>query len=261
MRRTALVLALALACALAPVAAGAAGAADLPHTRAEAELVFRDANEAFLAKDYEKALEGYRRVVEAGYGTAEVQYNLGNAALEGGHLGEAVLAYQRALRLDPLFEDAKANLAVARARNVDKLVGASDGPPFLERVARALPPAPVTWAFLGAWLLLFGALLLRRFAPRARLALTLAAAVGLLGSVGLGSLLGVTAWYRERMPEGVVLEKVVEVRKGPAPRFESGFEVHEGLTVRLLDTDGPYVRVRLANGLEGWVLRTAVRRI
>lgn len=250
-------LALALVLALVPAAA----LADPPANATEAELLFRRANDAYLAGHYDDARNDYWQVVEGGFGTADVYFNLGDAAYESGHLGEAVLAYERALRADPGYDDARANLVIAKKHNVDKLVGGGAGPSFFERVARAVDPGWVSLAFLGAWVLLFAALFLGRLLGRARVILAVLAALGVAGSVAFGGLLGTVAWYRDHVDRGVVMSKVAEVRKGPAPRFQTAFEVHEGLTLRMLDTDGPYVRIRLANGLEGWLLRRKVQKI
>ena len=250
-------LALALVLALAPAVA----LADPPSNASEAELLFRRANDAYLAGHYDDARSDYWQVVEGGFGTADVYFNLGNAALKAGKLGEAVLAYERALRRDPGDDDARANLALARKRNVDKVVGGGSGPPFFARLARVLAPGPVTVAFLVAWGLLFLGLLGLRLFRRRRLVLSLVAALGLLGSVAAGALLADVAWYREHVVEAVVMDPVIPVRKGPAPRFDTAFELHEGFEVRLLGHDGPYVQIRLANGLEGWVLRRSLKTI
>jgi hypothetical protein len=238
----------------------ATGSLTTPGNSDEAELLFRQANDAFLAGHYDEAQALYHRLIDAGFGTADVHYNLGCAALKAGRIGEAVLAFERALRLDPGHEDARANLEAALSRNVDELVGADAGRPFFERLARRLPYRFVAWGFVATWALFFLSLLLRRLAP-IRWAATLAASLGGLGVVVLGLLLADLTWYRDLVHRAVVVAEAASVRKGPSPRFETAFEVHQGLVVRHLETDGPYVRVRLANGLEGWIRRTDVEAV
>ena len=234
-------------------------AASIPTNRAEAELLVRQAAEAVERGDFELARENYRAVAEGGFGTADVLFNLGTAALQGGHLGEAVLAFERALRVDPGHEDARANLEAARARIVDELGGAAEGPPFLERLARALPPAPVTWGLAVFWLVFFAGLLIRRWRPSRWV--TAVTALSLLGVLVFGAAFGLVVWYREAVDEAVVMQDALSVKKGPGPKFDTAFEIHEGLTVRVLEQEGPYVRIRLSNGLEGWVERKGLARI
>ena len=240
--------------------AEAEGPVVAPRSEAEAELLFRRANDTFLEGKQSEAARHYQLLVQAGFGTADVQYNLGTAALKAGDLGIAVLAFERALRADPGHEDARANLEAAVARNVDEVVGADEGPPFFERVARRVPVVPVAWGFVVAWVLLFAGLFLRRIG-RLRGVATLVATLGLVGSLTLGAGLADLFWYREYVHRAVVTAHTVSVRTGPSPRFETAFEIHPGLVVRTLEADGPYLRVQLANGLEGWVRRTDVEPI
>jgi SH3-like domain-containing protein len=51
----------------------------------------------------------------------------------------------------------------------------------------------------------------------------------------------------------VVLPDNVSVKEGADPNYRTTFAVHSGLRVRLLEREQDWVRIRLANGLEGWV--------
>ena len=42
------------------------------------------------------------------------------------------------------------------------------------------------------------------------------------------------------------------VREYPGDAARVSFEVHAGLKVRIMETSGRFVRVRLPNALEGW---------
>ena len=63
------------------------------------------------------------------------------------------------------------------------------------------------------------------------------------------------------MQRAVVVAQSVPSREGPAEKSVSHFEVHEGTTVRVEDEDGQYRRVKLANGLTGWVPSSAVELV
>ncbi len=56
----------------------------------------------------------FEQLVADGARNADLYTNLGNAALQGEHLGRAILAYRRALRLDPDHSRALQNLEHAR---------------------------------------------------------------------------------------------------------------------------------------------------
>jgi SH3-like domain-containing protein len=89
-------------------------------------------------------------------------------------------------------------------------------------------------------------------AEDSRLAVTTAAAV--LGSAALlAGLLLLGRMNLDRIPYAIVLPDTVAVKEGADTNFRTSFEVHGGLRVRVLDRDQDWVRVRLANGLEGFV--------
>lgn len=63
---------------------------------------------------FARAEYGFAAVIESGVENSALYTNLGNAALQAEHIGQAVLAYQRALRLNPDTRAASQNLAHVR---------------------------------------------------------------------------------------------------------------------------------------------------
>jgi SH3-like domain-containing protein len=61
--------------------------------------------------------------------------------------------------------------------------------------------------------------------------------------------------------EGVILPDEVTVKDGPSPGASTAFQLHAGLKVRLVEHDQEWVRVRLPNGLEGWMRDAELGRL
>jgi len=217
-------------------------------------------NDAYLGGDIAAAVTAYEQLDRSGIASPELMYNLGNAYYRQGQLGRAIWAWEKALDLDPGAEDARYNLGQARkvvARRVqDKLEGAEREPLWV-RVVTQLTLATETWLFLGLWVSFFLAMGLRLRARRLEGSDSTAAwglTAGILGVIaGLAGALLVGRVVLERMPFAVVLGDEVAVKEGADPNYRTTFDVHAGLRVRLLDRDQDWVRIRLANGLEGWV--------
>jgi SH3-like domain-containing protein len=90
--------------------------------------------------------------------------------------------------------------------------------------------------------------------PRDDLRPALGAGAAVLGAAALltGALLFGRAQL-DKLPFGVVLPDAVAVKDGADDGTRTSFEVHAGLRVRLVERDQDWLRVRLGNGLEGWV--------
>ncbi|HYX92430.1 MAG TPA: tetratricopeptide repeat protein, partial [Myxococcaceae bacterium] len=201
------------------------------YTPQEARQLFAEGAEAYEREQYERAIEAWARLVDRGPDGPDVLYNLGTAYLRKGDLGHAVLYLERARRAMPGSEDVRANLEVARARQLDRVVG-GDGEPFVQRLAAAFPADAESWIFLGAWGGTFAALIALRVARRRRTALALAAGALLLVAVPSGLLVGLQAYVARTVREAVVMTPALQARELPAANARVAFEVHAGLKVR-----------------------------
>jgi tetratricopeptide (TPR) repeat protein len=245
----------ALACATAGLLAAAGARAD---RRDEA---WHRGNEAYLRGDYAGAVAAYEELERQGAISSDLFFNLGDAYFRKGTLGPAIWAFERAALLDPSDEDARYNLDQARklaAHQAHDRIEGEDRDPLWIRAVTSLGPTTETWAFVAVYMAFFLLLVIRRRARAdARPALSAGAAV--LGGAAL--LFGALLFGRlrlDRLPFGVVLPDAVAVKEGADANYRTGFEVHAGLRVRLVERDRDWLRVRLGNGLEGWVHADAI---
>lgn len=232
-----------------------------------ANEAFKEANDLYLEGNYGRAVEIYERLVNRDHISHEdLYYNLGNAYFKLGKLGYAIYNYERTLKVEPDHERAAHNLDVARGvakkRAGDKVVGAA-GKPFWMRTVKLITPGALSIWFLVLWYLCFGLLISLFFLRRGVFRVLAISGSSLFGVAALvfGLLLAGRAHVERSWPQGIVLQKVVEVREGPRSNATSAFQIHYGLKVRLLESDMEWYRIRLANGLEGWVRRRTVGRL
>lgn len=221
-------------------------------------------NDAYFRGDYAAAVAAYSEIDRQGIVSSDLFVNLGLAHHRQGHLGRAIWAFERAVALEPDADDARFNLTQIRRqserRAVDKIEGAQADPLWIALVT-ALPTSIETWLFLALYLGFFALLFARRRADEdMRAPLWAAAALVGLGAALSGTLLFGRAML-DRIPFAIVLPDEVAVKEGADPNYRTSFQIHAGLKVRLLDRDHEWVRIRLPNGLEGWVRDTAVGRI
>jgi tetratricopeptide (TPR) repeat protein len=230
------------------------------------EELFSEANAAFLSGDPAKAIALYEALLAEGVASPELETNLGAALQRQGKHGPAALHFERALFLMPGDDDARADLLEVRKGNVDRLEGeAEDG--GVETLIRALSPVPGPWASLALlifWSLAWAALAVKLLLPSlARRAPFGAIAAALFGGSCLAAFLcaGAAAASRLALSRAVVVSLSAPVREGPDAKSASPFEVHEGTPVRLEDLENGFARIKLANGLTGWVPQAAVELV
>ncbi len=228
------------------------------YSPAEARGIFAEGVEAYGRDDPAGAEAAFRKLLEHGLGGPDVEYNLGTAELAQGKLGEAVLFLERARRQGG-GADVEANLTLARGRVVDQVVGASGQEGVVARLVAATSPTAAALAFVVPWALGFLSLLLRRRRPSHVLSVA-AVLLLLLALPGAGLLLAHVV-AGETVHEAVVLAKTLPVRETPEGASKVAFELHAGTGVRLLASVGPFVRLRLPNGLEGWAEQKDLARI
>jgi len=227
---------------------------------------YQSGNQAYLDGDYPRAVEAYRKVLEGGVQHPDLYFNLANAYYRSGQRGLAVLFYEKALVMNPSDDAAASNLEIVRKELIDRVVmpeGGAVGEPLWHGFIRSLKLGWLTWTFLAFYLLAFAILIGRRLARADSLRrllfwvnvplITLALVFGLL--------LASRIYIQEKVHHGVVVSSSASLREGPERTAKELMQVHEGLKARLLNEVGNFLRVRLANGVEGFVKTSQVGRI
>lgn len=218
---------------------------------------FKAANQAYASKNYEAAIRSYRAIIEGGLQSAELYLNLGNSYYQQGDFGQAILAYEKGLLLEPRHAALTKNLGLVRDEIPDQF---GELPPFFLSVwwnTLRGSRSSNAWAILGLAFLWFGlagwAVWIwsseRRWRKRGF-------SVGLVLLV-LSLLPFSLAWSHKRWHQAnkaaVVIQEVLSLRAAPDAKAEEVLELHSGTKVKVLDELGDWHKVRLSNGEEGWL--------
>lgn len=222
--------------------------------------------EALDTPDHDRRVQGFRRaellfaraVDEAG-GTPALYTNLGNAALLAERLGPAVLAYRRALALDPDARRALQNLEHVRTLLPEwvprpESVGVFDTFFSWHRtLARGDRRLAAALGFALAACLLAGSIHWRQATLRGVALLPALVWLALLASLWLDP-------ASELREEAVVVAPEAVARAADSPLAPSALPapLPGGVELRILERRPPWVRVRLANGRDAWVAESAI---
>ena len=217
----------------------------------------------YYAGHYGDAIKRFERLVALPPHNEELFYNLGCAYYRHGKIGPAIFNFERALAFDPGFEDARYNLktarAVAKTKVKDVLKGVASEAWWVSW-SRLLSQRGWWILFLVLWWSALGLFFGLRYVKPGPARAALIATNSLLALLTLiaATLLAAHLYARRGLHEGIILPDRVAIREGPDASARSTFKVHAGLKVRLKTESAGWVRIRLVNGLEGWIPRTDV---
>lgn len=214
--------------------------------------------QAYTDGKFADASTAWTSIEESGQKSAKLYYNLGNAWFKQGNYPKAILNYERALRLDPSYSDARYNLEFTSNFVQDKI---EPVPEFiLKSVARKVcyVMGSNAWAViflvLLAAALVMGLLFLLGSSVGKRRAGFYCGIVLLLLSAGA---LSFSIWQKSdsvKTDTAIVMSPVSSVKSSPSSGSSKDlFVIHEGTKVTILDEVGSWKNIALADGRQGWI--------
>lgn len=225
-------------------------------SQAQALPIWEAAHEAYEAQDYAQAIVLYDSLSGQGWHDARLYYNLANAHFQLGHIGLAILNYDRAHRLSPQLPNLAHNLSLAENACTDNIVLSPRSPIVLrwQDLYLALPLRAWTLLLLASWLVLgalgVGVVLRRLSATR----LLWSAMAALLVIVTLTGALAYSRYqYTWHSGAGVIVSPVVALRMGASAESAVRYDLHEGTRIQRIGRIGDWYKVRLENGEVGWL--------
>ena len=230
-----------------------------------ADSLVSRANAHYIDNNFDKAAELYQTLVDSGYQSADIYFNLGNAYFKLNRVPYAILNYERAYRLKPTDEDIEFNLEYARTFTVDRI---EPLPVFFMlkwyRSIRQILPSN-GWAWISIfWIAVMLSLslvfwfALRPFTKRLTFSLGIVALVFAIVSIVFSSQEKANETIRDK---AIIFQPVVTVKSSPGETGKEIFILHSGTKVQITKALGKWVEVRIADGNKGWILSESIELI
>lgn len=219
-------------------------------------------NAAYRNAHYQAAVKAYTEVLDDGFVSADLYYNLGNAYYRLDELGQAILYYERALRLRPNFRDARENLELAQSKTEDRISPLPEL--FIVQWARAVVNLFSTtgWRIvLLLFLLITGAAVVCFFVGN-NYRLRKASLIG--GSITLVlTLLCIVCCissirYANAHDSAIVTQPLAVIKSSPEQEGMDKYVLHEGTRLKLNEEVGDWYKVTLPDGNSGWAEATDI---
>ncbi len=223
---------------------------------------FQQGNKLYTDGDFAGAVAEYEKIVSAGYESAPLYYNLGNAYFREGQLGHAIMNYIRASRLNPGDDDIRANLEFARQFAIDK-IEVTEGTIVLDYINRFFDSFTlhwITWIAFILYLLTMAIIMIGFIYRWYRIPIPVFATVLTLFLVA-GIFTAVKVDRDVLTREGVVIAQQADVKNGPGEDFNTKFTAHAGLVFKIEREESGYYWVNFENRLKGWIPKSVAEEI
>jgi len=224
-----------------------------------------EAENAYNQGNYQEAIDIYQGILDSGYFSPELYYNMGNASFKAGNIPNAILYFEKALKLDPGNKDIQFNLNIANSRIVDKIENVPElfYVEWWKAARNLLTPNAWAWLTVVLFTLIFvmaisfmisRSVSVRRTSFWAGIIFIILFLFGMLFS-----------WqeYKEfhNREHAIIFTPTVTVKSSPSGNSVDLFVIHEGTKVRIIDQVEGWYEIRIANGSEGWLPASAMELI
>jgi tetratricopeptide (TPR) repeat protein len=220
------------------------------------ELV-QKAEKAYDSKKYKEAVTSYETLINDGYKSYQLYFNLGNSYYRNNELGKAIYYYELARKINPNDEDVRINLGIAASKTIDKIDSKENF--FISAVKTNLLSSFTTntWAWISIMSLFIAAVLFFFFVNSSvvvvkRICFMLACVLTV--SIFTSYFLGYYA-LKAKMENkfAIITAKEVRIMNEPTLTASTKFTLHEGTKIRVVENNGDWLLIKLDNGNEGWV--------
>ena len=224
--------------------------------------LFTAGNDAMINEKYQDAVLAYESLIEMEVKHPDIYYNLGNAYFRLHSIGQSIWAYSNSLKYSPRDVDAQHNLAVAKARRIDRI----DMPEsfiFLQIYRKVKSSFTLEeMMLLGSIFLLFQSLWL--------FGLKFNWLRGNLSQIMLNGFIVITLgvhglcvdkyFQEKRIHRAVVTSNNVDAYSGPFYGENTIlFRINEGSIADIHQTQKNWMEIILIDGKKGWIPSESIR--
>ena len=214
---------------------------------------------------YENAIKSYDLVLESGFESSEIYYNIGNSYFKLNDLPSAILFYEKAKKLKPNDKDIQYNLNVANSRIIDNIESVPEI--FLKtwwnnfyNMFSANGWARITIGLFIVFLMFVSIY----FLSSNRIIKKLFFGIGvlfLLATLFSFALSYQKYYYSIEQKEAIVFQPTVTIKSSPNKNSVDLFVIHEGTKVYISDELDGWYEIKIANGSVGWLLKSTTKLI
>ncbi|UNY99969.1 tetratricopeptide repeat protein [Zhouia spongiae] len=231
----------------------------------ENEQLFEKAVQFYNDGKYQEAINIYQKIVNNGYHSSSVYYNIGNAYYKLNEVAPSIYYYEKALLLSPADNDIKNNLQYAQNMTIDALETIPKS--AISKLADSTLGffSSKAWSIIAVILMtLFTAFFLIYYFASSRRQKKLFFVTSIICL--LFSVISVSAAYHQYVSDkkdnpAIIFTEETVIKSEPNNRSNDVFTLHEGAKVNVLETLGDWNKIRIPDGKTGWIPKNDLKLI
>jgi hypothetical protein len=225
--------------------------------------LFDQAASSYEKQDYKTALKFFSQIEDAELFSSDLYYNIANCHYKLQQRADAVLYYEKALKLNPTDEDVLFNLQLVQLQLVDKLAEVPQT--FYQNWSHGVKNLRTIdqWAKLGllfsiVFCVFFMIFLFTDTYKLKKNAFKISMSVLLVSVCSL-----FFAYYSHKTTKtlAVLMLPNAYVKSAPSSQSEDLFILHEGTKVETLEVFNQWTKIKLSDGMIGWITSNAMQEI
>lgn len=224
------------------------------------DSLFTIANQDYANQDYSLAIDKYQNILSSEIESSELYYNLGNSYYRINEIHQAIYNYEKSLKLNPNFTEAKENLELCNLLLIDKI----DKMPelfyktYYKKLKKLFPKKwwkttslILIWSFIIIYLIKIITNRNFNFLQNIILVFSLLFFV-IYHDISNDSL---------ENKEAIIFSQVIDIMSAPSEKANKLFTLHIGTKVKIKDQIENWVNISLDNGNKGWVALKHLKEI
>ena len=225
---------------------------------------FFSANNYYNSSNYLESIELYEKILDEGWESSNLYYNLGNAYYRQGMIGQSIWSYNKALRINPRNSDIKHNLEILNARIKDRIVLPDEF--FLVGIYMKIKSRYNLgeWLFIGSIMIFISVILflLSKLYIFDNFILDRSLIVFIVTSIIIHVMILDMFLDENDNKIGIIIDNSVDAYSGPFYGDNTIlFKVNEGTKVKISQTQNKWIEIILLNGNRAWVPSEKIREL
>ena len=225
---------------------------------------FFSANNYYNSSNYLESIELYEKILDEGWESSNLYYNLGNAYYRQGMIGQSIWSYNKALSINPRNSDIKHNLEILNARIKDRIVLPDEF--FLVKIYMEIKSRYnlKEWLFIGSIIIFISVILflLSKLYIFDNFILDRSLMVFIIISMIIHVIILDRFLDENDNRVGIIIDNSVDAYSGPFYGDNTIlFKINEGTKVKIAQAQNNWIEIILLNGNRAWVPLEKIREI